>query len=139
MAPQMGNQKILIVDDVPDLLCIVVHALRGAGYQTVTASSGKAAVRELAAQSFDLVLTDLSMPEMSGVELIQHIRGDVQLKHLPIVVVTGFATGALATGAMEAGANSLLSKPFQRHQLLREVEKWLPPSAAVSDQPRQVA
>jgi len=131
----MAPTRILVVDDSPDLLIILVHTLRGAGYHTVTAPSGKDALRELAAQSFDLVLTDLSMPEMSGVELIEHIRGDQQLQRLPIVVITGFGSGPLATAAMQAGANALLCKPFQRQQLLREVQQWIPASPVPAAQP----
>ena len=132
---RMAPPRILVVDDSPDLLVILAHTLRGAGYHTVTAPSGKDALRELAAQPFALVLTDLSMPEMSGVELIEHIRGDQQLRHLPIVVITGFGSGPLATAATAAGANAIICKPFQRQQLLREVQQWIAPSPVPSAQP----
>lgn len=127
------RQRILCVEDDPDILRIVTATLKVAGYDAVPAYGGEDALRKLEKETFDLILTDLSMPLMSGIELIQIIKQDPTRKGIPIIAVTAFVWDAMGQSAAELGCDGFLSKPFGSKDLVREVQKHLPsPRAATS-------
>jgi two-component system, cell cycle response regulator DivK len=123
----MRHAKILVVEDDPDIMRIILHTLKGAGHQVIPAYGGEDAVRKLQGQRFDLVLTDLAMPKVSGVQVIDAVKGDPETRHIPVIAVTAFVWEALAQSAGQAGCDGYISKPFTPKQLLQEIEKYLPP------------
>lgn len=120
--------KILVVEDEPDIMRIITHALTAAGYRVVHAYGGEDAIRKVKAHRPDLVLTDLAMPKVSGVEVIQAIKKDPETQHIPIVAVTAHVWDGIAQSAGQVGVNGFISKPFNMKQLLQEVQKYLPTS-----------
>lgn len=118
--------KILVVEDEPDIMRIITHALTVAGYQVIPAYGGEDAIRKAKAQRPDLVLTDLAMPKVSGVEVIQAVKGDPETQHIPILAVTAHVWDGIAQSAGQVGVNGFISKPFSMRQLLIEVQKHLP-------------
>jgi len=125
------RRKILVVEDDPDILRILSHTLGAAGYHVVQAYGGEDALRKVKLHHPDLVLTDLAMPAMSGVEVISQIKKDEETCHIPVVAVTAFVWDGIARSAAEVGCDGFLAKPFKATDLLREVEKHFAPEKKV--------
>ncbi len=121
----MAVRKVLVVDDSETIRRIVATTLRVGGYEVALASDGSSAMNLLAAQDFDLVITDLIMPIMDGLGLISRIRAEDRLKGLPILVLTTEGVETERRASQEAGANEFLVKPFHPRRLLGMVQELL--------------
>jgi CheY-like chemotaxis protein len=122
--------EILIVDDDDDVRRVLARMLTRAGYRARTAADGAAAMGILAEARPDLVITDVYMPEMDGIEFLLRIR-EVE-PELPIIVVSGggFASADFVLeDASALGADAILSKPFERSVVLDTVRRILEPAA----------
>lgn len=117
--------KVLIVEDDPDCMCILSYALTGAGYRTVPAYGGEDAIRKAKKEEPDLVLTDLAMPKVDGVQVIYSIKHDPKTHHIPVVAVTAHIWDSIARGATQAGCDGYVTKPFKIEDLLAVVRKYL--------------
>lgn len=115
--------RALVVDDEPEVLRYGERALTAIGYATDAAGSAEAALGRLRGGAYDLLVTDISMPGMGGLQLIGAAR-DLQ-PHLAAVVITGYGTIEMAIGALRAGANDLLVKPFTVEELRAACEHAL--------------
>jgi class 3 adenylate cyclase len=118
------RRKVLAIDDTPENLRLVEALLVPAGYDVVTASSGRDGLACLDAERPDLLLVDLVMPEMNGFEVIKAIRGADAWRHLPIIIVTATG-GADLVRALEAGADDFVAKPFDKNELLARVKSLI--------------
>ena len=118
--PQPSKQ-ILIVDDEATIRTVLQAQIRRLGYHTQIASNGKEALQILHNQSFDLIISDLKMPRMNGIELLKHTK----LLHpkTPFVLLTAHGTINTAVEAMKIGAFDFLSKPFDKEDLKQILEK----------------
>jgi two-component system, OmpR family, KDP operon response regulator KdpE len=124
--------KILVADDDPQLVRALRITLAAHGYDVVAAADGAAAVT-LAAQSHpDLVLLDLGMPHLDGVQVIQALRGWTSA---PIIVVSGRTGSADKVDALDAGADDYVTKPFQVDELLARLRALSRRSSAASTEP----
>jgi CheY-like chemotaxis protein len=101
---------VLIVDDVEMFRTVVAHALGGAGHRAVTASDGAAALRALETAGADLVLLDLAMPMMNGLEFLQRLRTDRRFERLPVIVVSALSNTAQLESVTELGVQAQLLK-----------------------------
>ena len=101
--------NILVVDDEPDMLKVTAMLLEFEGFRVHTAGDGQAALRLLATQSVDLVLTDWMMPTMSGIELCRQLRGDPHTRHIPIILNTSAASTPEGEGVLFDAATSKLT------------------------------
>ena len=124
--------EILLVDDDPDLLQLISLRLTSAGYTVTTANGGEEALRKLAARRPNLVITDLRMEGMDGLELFERIRRDAP--SLPVLLLTAHGTVPDAVDATQRGVFAFLTKPFDSHQLLVEVERALRLSGDIRDE-----
>jgi len=115
--------RVLIVDDEPDMLENCSRILSRLGYACLTAANGRAALPILEHERPDLVLTDLKMPEMDGMALLQHAHATDP--DLPVIVITGFASIESAVSAVREGAFDYLPKSFSVDQLRVAVERAL--------------
>jgi len=113
------GQTILIVDDEEHIRRLCSEILKRESYQTFTAASGKSAVELSRLQPFDLLLTDISMPGMDGLKLLQTIKDNQ--KEIASVVMTGYGTIDNAVEAMKLGAQGFVIKPFSREELVQAV------------------
>lgn len=105
-----------MVDDEPDLRLLLQIALTDAGHEVASVASGEDAIAALSGASFELVLTDLKLLGMSGLELLERVRRD--WPEISVIVITGFATDDGILRCLEAGAHSALRKPFDLDDLL---------------------
>ncbi len=122
----MPQRTIMIVEDDPDIMHLLTYTLSESGYRVVQAYGGEDALRKVKKARPDLILTDLAMPRMSGVEIIHQIKKDRDTQHIPIVAVTAFMWDGIAQSAGQVGVDGFIAKPFTPKQLLGEVVKYLP-------------
>jgi two-component system NtrC family response regulator len=128
----MSDPKtILLIDDDESLRRVVEYNLREDGYQVVTAADGRSGLQRFQESSVDLVLTDVRMPEMDGVEVMTHLKA--MQPDLPVIVLTAHGTIDSAVEAMKVGAFDYLTKPFTRDQLKAAVRKALELGALASE------
>lgn len=115
--------RILVVDDAPAIRTMLERVLRRAGYEVTSATDGIEAQRRLELESFDLVLTDISMPGLNGIALLRRVRE--RDPELPVILLTGAPTTATAIGAVNLDATAYLTKPIDNEALIAEVQKAL--------------
>jgi len=115
--------KILVVDDDASLRRILEYNLAEEGHSVATADDGGSALEALGRAAFDLVLTDIKMPGMDGMELLQRVR--LEAPDTQVIVITAFGTIEMAVDAMKAGAFEYITKPFNRDELKLAVRKAL--------------
>ena len=115
----MAGQRILIVEDSPTMRQLLVFALkRMKGVDIVEAQDGMDGLRKVTSDHFDLAFVDINMPVMDGLKLISLIRGEDNLKEMPICVITTEGAQEDRDRAMELGANEYLTKPIQANNVL---------------------
>ena len=119
--------RILLAEDDESMRTFLVRALERAGYEVVAVESGAAALPHLARDGLDLLLTDIVMPEMDGIELAQ--RAQALSPRMRVMFITGFAAVALGAGAAPANAK-VLSKPFHLRDLVSEIDRLFEEPAA---------
>ncbi len=118
------NMKFLVVDDFSTMRRIVRNLLKELGFTNVDeAEDGVAALSKLRSTHFDFVVSDWNMPNMTGIDLLKNIRGDAQLKHLPVLMVTAEAKKENIIEAAQAGASGYVVKPFTAATLEEKLNK----------------
>lgn len=115
-------KSILIVDDSETVRQVLQLALGNAGYQVVEAEDGFDALGKLSEAQVDMLITDLNMPNMDGLELIKKVREGGQHKFTPIVMLTTESSEEKKKAGREAGASGWIVKPFKPEQLLKVVK-----------------
>jgi DNA-binding response OmpR family regulator len=118
-APSRG---VLVVDDDEDIRLLLEELLRGAGYVVSTAPDGRAALRTFHANPADLVILDLSMPELDGFETLERLR---DLSDVPVILLTARSGEIDKVRGFRAGADDYVVKPFGRQELLARIEALL--------------
>jgi len=113
--------SVLVVDDNPDLRTYVARILRAAGFAVVLARNGAEGLEMAKEQDPDVIVTDLMMPVVSGLDLIRMIREDEKLRGTPVILLTAKADEDTRIEGVERGADAYLSKPFNDRELLAEV------------------
>jgi len=118
------NMKVLVVDDFATMRRILKNVLRQIGFRNISeAENGRDALSQLKKEKFDLILCDWNMPEMSGLELLQAIRSDDNLKDIPFVMVTAEAKKENIIEAVKAGVDSYIVKPFTAETIGEKLKK----------------
>lgn len=121
---------VLVVDDAMTMRKMVSFTLRGSGYQTVEAGDGVDALTMLGAHMVDLIITDVNMPRMNGIEFTRQARAVLKGRPVPILILTTESELEKKNQARAAGATGWIVKPFQQEQLLSVVARVLPLNAA---------
>jgi DNA-binding NtrC family response regulator len=114
---------VLVADDDPSILEILKLGFRTRGYEVITASDGKSAIQAIEQNRPDLLVLDIEMPHLTGIEVLRHLRKDWPT--LPVVIMTAHGTISLAVEAMKEGATEFITKPFEMEQLLLVIQKAL--------------
>ena len=123
MSGSSTKAQILVVDDAPDTLEVLQRNLSSQGYRVLSAPGVAEAIRLLEGNPVDLVITDLKMPGMSGLDLVRHVREN--LKDTEVMMITGYASIEGAVQAVKIGAEEYLSKPFTDDELYAAVRRSL--------------
>jgi two-component system chemotaxis response regulator CheY len=119
------GKTILIVDDSASMRQLVTFALNDAGYDVVAAVDGKDALSKAGDGAVDMVVTDLNMPEMDGLELIRQLRSQPSYKFTPIVMLTTESQETKKQEGKTAGASGWIVKPFTPEQLVGVVKRFI--------------
>ncbi len=118
------TKVILVVEDEPKNLKLVSDLLQACGYTTIEATDGKQSVELAKVRKPDLILMDIQMPVMDGLEATRILKTDTTTKDIPVLALTSYAMKGDEERVLEAGCNGYLAKPFDIQELLKEVGKY---------------
>jgi sigma-B regulation protein RsbU (phosphoserine phosphatase) len=121
----MSDARILVVDDEADLSTILTLTLRRAGFQVTAASDGVDGLRKLAEHTLDLVVLDVMMPRMDGLEMLRRIRAEPATSTIPVIMLTAKAQVADRLVGFEHGADDYVAKPFEPSEVVARVRALL--------------
>ncbi len=125
MIPNMAKPKILIVEDDPDISELIQFNLEKAGYQTVRAEDGEQALRLAQKHTPDLILLDLLLPGLNGLEVCRRLKRDPAMQHIPIMMVTAKGEEMDRVVGLELGADDYVVKPFSIREIILRIQKLL--------------
>lgn len=120
-------KTVMIVDDSISIRQVVGLTLRGAGYDVVEGSNGKDALAKLGRQKVNLIVSDVNMPEMNGIEFVKAVKAQPEYRFLPIIMLTTESGDEKKREGQAAGARAWVVKPFKPDVLLNAVQKLILP------------
>ncbi|WP_432695680.1 response regulator transcription factor [Marinobacterium sp. YM272] len=121
--------RVLIVDDEANILLSLEFLMQQSGYEVVTAGDAESALEMIRNQLPDLVLLDISLPGMSGFDLLEILRSEETTRTLPVIMLTAHGREIEKEKGMALGANGYITKPFSTRELVARVEALLNPAA----------
>src|SRR5437867_11719257 len=130
--------KILVVDDVPDAVELVEFNLKSAGYEVVTAADGSEALKKARAHSPDMIVLDLMLPEVDGLEVCKILRRDSATSAIPIIMLTAKAAEIDRVLGLELGADDYVTKPFSPRELVLRVKSLLRRGQATGEKKEKI-
>jgi PAS domain S-box-containing protein len=128
--PRIQQAAMLVVEDNPLNMLVLVQFFEAWGVRPDVADNGLQALEKLKTRHYDLVLMDLHMPELDGMQTVQRIRKELLLTELPVIALTANARPGIRQQVLTAGMNDYISKPFEPEDLYRKVLKYLPQAQA---------
>ena len=124
----MSGKTILYVEDNDYNLKMVRQLLARTAYQLIEAKDGELGVAAALRELPDLILMDIQLPKLSGLEATRRLRADAKTAAIPIIVITSFALSGDDQKAKDAGASAYLAKPYSPRELLQMIRKFVPES-----------
>jgi phosphate regulon transcriptional regulator PhoB len=121
----MNTKKILIVDDEPDILELISYNLKKEGFHLSTALDGEDALTKVRTDPFDLIILDLMLPGIHGIELCRILRNNPKTAHVPIIMLTARGEESDKVHGLETGADDYMTKPFSPKELIARVKAIL--------------
>jgi two-component system phosphate regulon response regulator PhoB len=121
----MAKEKILVVDDEEDILELIQYNLTREGYQVIGAVSGEEALEKARSKSFDLIVLDLMLPGIDGLEVAKSLKSEEKTKQVPIVMLTAKGEEADIVTGLELGADDYVTKPFSPRILVARIRAAL--------------
>lgn len=121
----MAKEKILVVDDEEDILELVRYNLNKEGYKIVCAASGEESLRKARLEAFDLIILDLMLPGIDGLEVTRRLKDDQKTRSIPIVMLTAKGDEPDVVTGLELGADDYITKPFSPRILIARVRAVL--------------
>jgi len=122
MTSKPANKKILVADDEPDVLHLVTTNLKNAGYTVIKAEDGLVALTKARETRPDLIVLDLMLPELSGLEVCKVLKKEPGTAHIPIIMLTAKAEEVDRIVGLELGADDYLTKPFSPRELVLRIK-----------------
>lgn len=120
-----NNKTIMVVDDNPDIITIVRTILEGKGFNVLSASSGAECLETLKSQKPDLIVLDIMMPEMDGLEVLTRLKAMSEFSNVPVVLLTAKVQYEDVLGGYKLGADYYITKPFTSTQLINGINLLL--------------
>jgi signal transduction histidine kinase len=117
-----GPIRVLLIDDEPLLVTTVARALEQRGFMFQSAQSARHGLKLADGAVFDVILIDKVLPDMDGIELLAHMRRDEHLSTVPVIMLSGYADESARIGALRAGADDFVAKPFSVKELVARIE-----------------
>jgi CheY-like chemotaxis protein len=122
----MSKKKILLVDDEKDIVKMNMLRLVESSYEVFSASEGKECIEIAEKEVPDLIIMDVVMPGMDGIETLVKLKSDPRIAHIPVIMLTGMGETAILDKAMASGAVDFIEKPFNGDMLMEAIKKNLP-------------
>jgi CheY-like chemotaxis protein len=119
-------KRVLIVEDTKTVVMVEKMMLSGQGFLLETASDGEEGLKKAREQLPDLILADIVMPKMDGIEMCRQIKNDPTTKHIPVIMVTTKGEPVQVEEAFLAGCSDYVTKPLNKLELLEKVRKYMP-------------
>ena len=126
------KKTIMVVDDNPDIITIVKTILEGRGFTVFSASSGPELLNLLPSQKADLIILDIMMPEMDGLEVLTRLKGKTETSTIPVILLTAKVQYEDVLGGYKLGADYYITKPFTSTQLVNGINLLLGEGKAAS-------
>lgn len=120
-----NKPRILVVEDNPDNRTLIMDILFSLNYEVLEATDGEQGVRQAEKEHPDLILMDLSLPQMDGWTATRHIKANADLQHIPIIALTAHAMVGDREKALEAGCDDYISKPIDLRELQNKIAHLL--------------
>jgi phosphate regulon transcriptional regulator PhoB len=119
------ENRILIVDDAPDIVDLVSYNLKKSGFNVSAASDGEEALEKIRKHKYDLIVLDLMMPGIQGVEVCRSLRNDPKTVNIPIIMLTAKGEESDRVVGLESGADDYMTKPFSARELIARIKAVL--------------
>lgn len=127
--------KALVADDVPMIRKLVEYHLKQIGFDISSAADGAEALLLASNKKFDLILLDIMMPEMDGLEVLRRVRADSVNKETPVIIMTAYGDSANVRKAVEYGANDFIVKPVEQVSFRKKIIDAVSPKGPVDAKP----
>jgi CheY-like chemotaxis protein len=114
---------VLVIDDEPETAEMIAEMIRLTGCEAILSNGGTQAITQIAKEDPDIIILDVMMPEISGLDLLRYIRRDPRLEHIPVIVVSALSRPEDIQEGMRAGAEAYLTKPVAYRDLKAAVQK----------------
>lgn len=118
-------KKILIIEDSPTIVSLLRNRIEDSGYETIAANDGESGLQMIKEKMPDLIILDVKMPGMDGFEVCRIVKGDPNIKDIPIVFVTASAQKSDIEKYREVGGSGYITKPYEGKALVDEIKKVL--------------
>ena len=125
MSQKAANQKILVAEDEPDVLNLLVSSLKAAGYQVLKAEDGESALEQARTAMPSLIVLDIMLPEMSGLEVCRVLKSQPSTRIIPVLMLTAKAEEVDRIVGLELGADDYVTKPFSPRELMLRIRSIL--------------
>lgn len=132
----MSKKKILVVDDMIQLTKALVFSLKAEGYDAIMATSGEEGLEKTKQEKPDLIILDIMMPGMDGLEVCQKLKEDEELKSIPIILFTAKNQKSDVVEGMKVGADDYVVKPYKFEVLHGKIQKLIGPGVK-EDEPKE--
>lgn len=119
------SKRILVIEDAPDNRRLLRDLLTNSGFELLEAVDGEKGVAMAAEHRPDLILMDIQLPVVDGYEATRRIKGNPELRHIPIIAVTSYALSGDEAKAVAAGCDGYVTKPFSPRQILAQIRQFL--------------
>jgi len=119
------KEKILIIDDSKFICKQVKTILEPRNYKVISAYTAKTGLQKLHKEDFKLIILDMELPDLHGIDVLEFIRKDIRFLHLPIIVLSGTSTPEIIRNVLKNGANDFLKKPFVFEEFILKVDLWI--------------
>lgn len=133
MSTKAANKRILVAEDEPDVLSLVANNLQAAGFNVIKAENGLSALNQARETLPSLIILDIMMPELSGLEVCKLLKKDAQTSQIPIIMLTAKAEEVDRIVGLELGADDYISKPFSPRELVLRVKSVMRRAAGSSE------
>ncbi len=123
--PETKQKKILIIEDNNITIKIIEHFLKNENYSVSVAQDGEVGLRKITEDKPDLILLDIMIPTLSGIQLLEKLKEDTQLSQIPIIIISSLSQDEDILKGLEKGAMDYVPKPFSPQILIAKVKKYL--------------
>lgn len=120
-----GSYTIMVVDDVEEIAMLVARVLKTAGYQTIIANEARSALKIMEKRSVDLVLLDINMPMIDGINMLKMMRKQQATRYTAVIMLTALEDSDTTMECLRNGASGYITKPFDMRGLLRQVDNCI--------------